>query len=183
MALRARLRTLRRQLAAEQTDAGYRAAALLPLERLPEAQVFALYHPSGSEIDPTPLRARLPSGGVVLPGAQSRTGPLIFRRHTSGDALAPDAIGIPAPGPDAELATPDILFTPLLAFDRQGGRLGQGGGHYDRTIANLRRMKRVFVIGLAYAGQALPEIPRELHDERLDAILTETEYLEFAKDV
>ena len=181
MALRARLRSLRRQLAAEQPDAAYRAAALLPIDRLPAGEVFALYHPAGSELDPTPLRARLPSGGIVLPVAQSRTGPLIFRRHTSGDALVPDAIGIPAPGPDAELANPDIVFAPLLAFDRQGGRLGQGGGHYDRTIANLRRMKPIFVIGLAYAGQALPEIPSEPHDERLDAILTETEYLEFGK--
>jgi 5-formyltetrahydrofolate cyclo-ligase len=72
-----------------------------------------------------------------------------------------------------------VVFAPLLAFDRRGGRLGQGGGHYDRTLANLRRMKSVLVIGLAYAGQELHEIPMEPHDQRLDAILTETGYQEF----
>ncbi len=106
-------------------------------------------------------------------------GALIFRRHKTGEALVPDVLGIPAPDVKAEPALPDVVFTPLLAFDRRGGRLGQGGGHYDRTIANLRRMKTVFVVGVAFAGQELPAIPMEPHDQHLDAILTETEYLEF----
>ena len=97
----------------------------------------------------------------------------------TGEALVPDALGIPAPDVNSAAVLPDVVFAPLLAFDRKGGRLGQGGGHYDRTLANLRRMKAVFVVGLAFAGQELPEIPMEPHDQRLDAILTETEYLEF----
>jgi 5-formyltetrahydrofolate cyclo-ligase len=176
-ALRAELRSLRRKLAAETPDAGQRAAALWPGR--PEAKTFALYHPAGSEFDPTPLRTRVPAGSVCLPVAQSRQGGLIFRLHKTGEALVPDALGIPSPDVKAAPALPDVVFAPLLAFDRRGGRLGQGGGHYDRTIANLRRMKRVFVVGLAFAGQELPEIPMEPHDQRLDAILTETEYLEF----
>ncbi|WP_296599289.1 5-formyltetrahydrofolate cyclo-ligase, partial [Phenylobacterium sp.] len=140
---------------------------------------FALYHPAGSELDPSPLWARLPAGGVGLPVAQARDGALVFRRHAPGEALVPDALGIPAPPLDAEPVLPDVVFAPLLAFDRKGGRLGQGGGHYDRTLAALRRMKPVFVIGLAYAGQELPEIPMEPHDQPLDAILTETGYQEF----
>ncbi|WP_430421925.1 5-formyltetrahydrofolate cyclo-ligase [Phenylobacterium sp.] len=175
-ALRAQLRSLRRKLAAEAPDAGQRAAALWPGR--PGAGTFALYHPAGSEIDPTPLRARVPAGSVCLPVAQSRQGALIFRRHMTGEALVPDALGIPAPDVNAAVL-PDVVFAPLLAFDRRGGRLGQGGGHYDRTLANLRRMKAIFVIGLAYAGQERPEIPMEPHDQRLDAILTETEYVEF----
>jgi 5-formyltetrahydrofolate cyclo-ligase len=176
--LRAQLRSLRRRLADEVPDAAERAAALWPAGAA-EARVFALYHPSGSELDPTPLRARLPVGGVALPAAQSRDGALVFRLHESGQALVPDALGIPSPGPAAAAVPPDVVFAPLLAFDRRGGRLGQGGGHYDRTLANLRRMKPVLVIGLAYAGQELPEIPMEAHDQRLDAILTETDYQEF----
>lgn len=178
-ALRAQLRALRRRLAAENPDAAHRAAQHWPHGRFDAAKVFALYHPAGSELDPTPLRARLPAGRVALPVAGSRQGALAFRLHKTGDALVPDALGIPAPGFDAEPALPDVVVAPLLAFDRKGGRLGQGGGHYDRTLANLRRMKTVFVVGLAYAGQELPEIPMEAHDQRLDAILTETEYLEF----
>ena len=176
--LRAQLRALRRGLADEVPDAAERAAALWPA-RGSDSRVFALYHPSGSELDPTPLRARLPAGAVALPAAQSRDGALVFRLHRPGEALVPDALGIPSPGPNAVPVLPDVVITPLLAFDRRGGRLGQGGGHYDRTLANLRRMKSVLVVGLAYAGQELPEIPMEPHDQRLDAILTETSYQEF----
>jgi len=177
--LRAQLRVVRRRLAAECPDAGEQAAALWPAHRWTATQAFALYHPSGSELDPTPLRGRLPADGVCLPVAQARESALVFRRHLPGQALVPDALGIPAPGPAAEPVLPDVIFAPLLAFDRKGGRLGQGGGHYDRTIAALRRMKPVFVIGLAYAGQEAAEIPMAEHDQRLDAILTETEYVEF----
>jgi 5-formyltetrahydrofolate cyclo-ligase len=65
----------------------------------------------------------------------------------------------------------------LLAFDRAGRRLGQGAGHYDRTLASLRARRPVFVLGLAFAGQEIDELPEEAHDQRLDAILTETDYL------
>lgn len=163
----------------EAPDAGQRAAALWPVERRPAGEVVALYHPCGSELDPTPLWTQLAGHVVALPVAQSREGALVFRRHGPDDPLVPDALGIPSPALEAPAVLPDVVFTPLLAFDRRGGRLGQGGGHYDRTLENLRRMKPVFVVGLAYAGQELPEIPMEPHDQRLDAILTETEYLEF----
>lgn len=182
-ALRARLRTRRRELAAQHPDAAAQAAALWPANGRPAGQVFALYHPVGSELDPTPLRGRLPVDAVALPVAQAPDQPLTFRLHLAGWPLAPDALGIPSPAATAPVVLPDVVFTPLLAFDRKGGRLGQGGGHYDRTLANLRRLKSVLVVGLAYAGQELAEIPMEPHDQRLDAILTETEYLEFAKDL
>lgn len=178
-ALRAQLRSLRRRLADEVPDAAERAAALWPAADPADKRIFAIYHPAGSELDPTPLRARLPAGVVALPVAQSREGALVFRLHEEGATLAPDALGIPAPDDRAVAVLPDVVFTPLLAFDRRGGRLGQGGGHYDRTLANLRRMKPVLVIGLAYAGQELPEIPMEPHDQQLDGILTETGYQEF----
>jgi 5-formyltetrahydrofolate cyclo-ligase len=70
------------------------------------------------------------------------------------------------------------VICPLLAFDRRGGRLGQGGGFYDRTLANLRACKPVFALGLAYAGQEVDGLLIEPHDERLDAILTEKGYIE-----
>lgn len=178
-ALRSQLRALRRRLAAEHPDAALGAASHWPKGRFAHDKIFALYHAAGSELDPSPLRAHLPAGHVALPVATSRQGALVFRLHRTSDPLVPDALGIPAPDISAKPALPDVVVTPLLAFDRRGGRLGQGGGHYDRTLANLRRMKSVFVVGLAFAGQELPEIPMEAHDQRLDAILTETEYLEF----
>jgi 5-formyltetrahydrofolate cyclo-ligase len=174
--LRTAMRALRRRLAAARPEAAGLVAGALPVDRLPAAAVYSLYHPVGSELDPSAIR--LPRGRIALPVAVGRDAPLIFRLHVPGARLAPDAFGIPAPPEDAPEVAPDIVFTPVLAFDRRGGRLGQGAGCYDRTIANLRAVKPVLVIGVAYAGQEVAEAPMEAHDERLDAILTETGYIE-----
>ncbi len=178
--LRRRLRALRRQLLAADPQAAERAAARLPLDRLPPFQSFSGYHAMGSELDPTPLVRRLAETGATpaLPVAEQRDAPLEFREWDPGEGLQPDAFGIPAPPVWRAAVTPDLVVAPLLAFDRHGNRLGQGAGHYDRTIANLRATKPVFVLGLAYAGQEVENLPAELHDERLDAILTETDYIE-----
>ena len=166
--LRALLRRRRRELSAAAPDAAERAAASLPMDRLPLFTVVAGYEPMGAEIDPRPLLARLTARGatLVLPVVTSPERPLTFRR-TDG----------------AGEAAPDLIIAPLLAFDRAGGRLGQGGGHYDRTIQRLRAGSKVFVIGLAYAGQEIDAVPTEPHDQRLDAILTEIGYSVVRKDI
>ena len=178
-ALRVRLRGLRRRLAADLPDAARAAAALLPLERLPAFHIVSGYHALGSEMDPRPLIGRLVAAGAApaLPFAAHRDEPLQFRRWDPRQALEPDAFGIPSPPALAEAVIPDLVIAPLLGFDRRGGRLGQGAGHYDRTLANLRAARPVFVLGLAYSGQEVDEIPAEPHDQTLDAILTETEYI------
>ena len=77
---------------------------------------------------------------------------------------------------------PELVVTPLLAFDGSGGRMGQGGGYYDRTLGQLRAEGRVFVVGLAFAGQEVEKLPAEDHDQPLDAVLTEAGFRRFAKD-
>jgi 5-formyltetrahydrofolate cyclo-ligase len=183
--LRASLRDLRKTLAAETPDAAERAALLLPPNRLAGISVAAGYRARGGEIDPWPLMQRLAGAGVrlVLPVAENADAPLIFRAFQPGDPLAPDAFGIASPLPQAPEVTPDLVIAPLLAFDRFGGRIGQGGGHYDRTLAALRAHGPVFVLGLAYAGQEVARLPLEAHDQRLDAILTEKAYIEAEKDL
>lgn len=178
-ALRARLRTLRRRLAIEIPDAATLAAALLPLDRLPAFASFSGYHPMGSELDPRPVMKRLAEAGATpaLPVAASRDAALEFREWDPREGLEPDAFGILAPPLWAAAVVPDLVLAPVLGFDRRGNRLGQGAGHYDRTLANLRAAKPVFVLGLAYSGQEVDELPAEAHDERLDAILTETGYI------
>jgi 5-formyltetrahydrofolate cyclo-ligase len=137
--------------------------------------------PQGSEIDPNPLMRRLSAWGKPsLPAAFSWEEPLEFR--LLGDVLEPDAFGIPSPPQEAEAVLPDLVITPLLAFDRQGRRLGQGGGYYDRALEALRARKRVFALGLAYVGQETHGLPDEPHDQRLDAILTESEYIAVQED-
>ena len=183
--MRLEMRARRRVLAEDAPEAARRAAALLPLDRLPPFTVVSGYRALGAEIDPWPLMQRLRDAGarLALPMASGREVPLTFRAWAPGDPLEPDAFGIPSPRGDAPEVQPDLVIAPLVAFDRGGGRLGQGAGHYDRTIANLRAAKPVFVLGLAYAGQEVAAAPAEPHDERLDAILTETGYMAARKDI
>jgi len=181
--LRSALRGRRRTLAQDVPSAAEDAAALLPANRLPPFQVVSGYHPIGDELDPRPLMARFRELGasLALPVTLDRETPLVFRLLTQ--EAEPDAFGIPAPPPTAPEVMPDLVIAPLLAFDRRGGRLGQGGGHYDRTLANLRAAKAVFVLGLGYAGQEVERVPMGPLDQRLDAILTEIGYSEVRKDV
>ena len=102
---------------------------------------------------------------------------MVFRAYCEGDALALDVMGMAAPTEAAAPLVPDVLILPLLAFDRQGGRLGQGGGFYDRTLQSLRQAGQILAIGLAYAKQEVDCVPMDEFDQSLDAILTEIGYI------
>ena len=187
--LRRAMRARRRDLAVLHPDAAEQAAARLPIEALPPFAVVAGYHAVGAELSPWPVLRRLETAGarIVLPVAPEPHAPLLFRAFTPGQPLEPDAARIPAPTGAAEVLTPDLVLAPLIAFDREGYRLGQGGGYYDRTLAGLRQAAsgaagRLFVIGLAYAGQEVDRIPADGHDQPLDAILTETGYHRVRRD-
>jgi len=181
--LRAAMRQRRRGLAVDGKSAAARAAQALPEALLGRFAVVGGYHPVGVELDPGPLLARLAAAGatIALPAAKPDA-PLTFRLVRPGDTTEPDAFGIPSPPATAPQAWPDLVIAPVLAFDRLGGRLGQGGGHYDRTLEALRAAGPVFVLGLAYAGQEIARAPTESHDQRLDAILTENGYIGVRKD-
>lgn len=142
---------------------------------VPDGEPVALYVAVGSELDPAPLAHALLAAGrsLCLPVTIQRDAPLIFRRWTPGAPLEMDLAGCPAPLPLSEAVDPGLILCPLLAFDDFGGRLGQGGGYYDRTFAARPGMMR---IGLAYAGQAVGRIPMERHDMALHGVLTETGY-------
>jgi 5-formyltetrahydrofolate cyclo-ligase len=175
--LRRRLRRRRRALAIAAPDAGEAAARHFPADSLPPIRTFAAYLPAGGEIDPGPLSARLLALGAerLLPRA-FEDGSLRFLDAPPEAPLAPDAAGVPAPLPDRPERRPDLVIAPLVGFDRFGGRLGQGGGHYDRALERLRRNGPVFVLGLAYAGQEVDRLALEPHDQTLDAVLTEVGY-------
>ena len=177
------MRSLRRRLADAAPDAAQRAARRLPLSRFGRFSVVAGYCALGAEFDPGPILAAIlgldpTHTRSALPVATDRQSPLRFRLWRPGEILVTDAFGIPAPPASAPDVIPDLIVAPLLAFDRGGGRLGQGGGHYDRTLASLRAIRPVFVLGAAYAGQEVDLVPTGPHDQRLDAIITETAYIE-----
>jgi 5-formyltetrahydrofolate cyclo-ligase len=147
----------------------------LDFTRLPPGQIVSGFFPFKSEIDVLPLLARLASEGWItcLPIVRRQREPLIFRRWAPGERTVPGIWGIPMPEESAEEVEPDVLLVPLLAFDRNGHRLGYGGGFYDRTLAHLRGKKEITAIGVAYSGQEMSQVPSGMMDERLDYILTE----------
>jgi 5-formyltetrahydrofolate cyclo-ligase len=139
--------------------------------------VVSAYWPMGSELDPRPLMLALQAAGhpIALPVVLEANQPLVFRAWSPGDELEPAAFNTQIPSPDKPELTPGVVLAPLLAFDRRGYRLGYGGGFYDRTLENLRARGDVLAIGLAYAGQEVPAVPRGPTDKRLDWIVTEAE--------
>ena len=138
------------------------------------ARCVAGYAPIRGEIGVLPLMEALAETGLclALPAVAARGAPLVFRRWRPGEALTEGAYGVPVPPPHAKTATPDLLIVPLLAFDRRGGRLGYGGGYYDRTLAALRAKAPVNAVGAAYAFQEHEKLPREETDQPLDWIVT-----------
>ena len=139
------------------------------------------FMPLKSEINPIPLMRRLADAGaqLALPAIARRGQPLTMRAYSFGQPLASGVWGIREPGPDARELFPDIVIAPLLAFDRSGHRVGYGAGYYDMTIARLRSMKPVIAIGIAFAAQEVPELPKTPRDEKLDFMLTEREVIDF----
>lgn len=181
--LRVTMRALRRQLVQEHPEGDWQAADhvqdLLNGLKLTRPGIAAVYKASGNEIDPRPLAEALIRLGwkIALPVCEDFRQPITFRAFAPGDRLAPDAMQIASPLASAPEVEPDLVITPLLAFDPQGNRLGQGGGYYDRTLERLRTWKKkVHVVGLAFSGQEVERVPSDPHDQKLDAILTEKGY-------
>ncbi len=142
----------------------------------PLGAVVAGFWPLDGEIDVRPLLLALRDKGheVVLPITPRRGNPLTFGLWSPGDALIPERFGTFRPI-GAERA-PAFLLVPLLAFDRNGGRLGYGAGYYDRTLPLLPGR---IALGCAFAAQEVDEVPVGPYDVRLDAVATEDGVIRF----
>lgn len=174
--LRERMKGERRAAAKAQPDAAKHAAShFLNAIDVPEDAVVSLYYPMRDELDTEPLAAALFDKGVsvVLPVVARRKQPLLFRRYQPGDAFIDGVYGELVPAETAPTLTPTILVVPLLAFTRDGGRLGYGGGYYDRTLAHLRENGKPLAVGYAYGAQEVDALPLTRLDQPLDWVVTE----------
>ena len=180
--LRAAALAMRDALDEEQRAGAARkiAARGLPI-RVARGAIVSGYMPIKSEIDPLPLLRKLAAKGarLALPAVMARGKSLAFRAWSPDDRLLMGPLGILEPSPAATEIVPDIMLVPLAAFDCQGHRIGYGAGHYDFTLAHLRKVKAVTSIGLAFAAQEIEAVPALSHDERLDYVLTETKVFDF----
>jgi 5-formyltetrahydrofolate cyclo-ligase len=144
------------------------------------ARTVAAYWPIRDEADAQALLVALNYHEFIaaLPTMVAPGRPLVFRQWKARDPLVEGAFGTIEPSQRAREVVPDIVFVPLAAFDRRGHRIGYGAGYYDMTLAELRAMKQIIAIGVGFSVQEMPEIPAEPHDQRLDFVLTETEFID-----
>ncbi|HET7885858.1 MAG TPA: 5-formyltetrahydrofolate cyclo-ligase [Bradyrhizobium sp.] len=156
------------------------AARGLPF-RIEPGAVVSGYSPIRSELDPMPLMHKLAAQGarLALPAILGRGKSLSFRAWSPGDRLTMGPLGILEPSPAMAELIPDIMLVPCAAFDRLGHRIGYGAGHYDFTLAHLRKSKPIITVGLAFAAQEIKAVPSLAHDVALDYVLTENKTFDF----
>jgi len=174
--LRTAARGKRVALASALPDFAGRIAAHADALALPDKCIVGAYVALPGEADPNLLLKGLAAKGhaIAFPRVAAKDEALSFHLWRDGQQFKPGAFGVPEPSADWPIANPRVLLVPLLAFDKEGYRIGYGGGYYDRTLAGLRANGEITAIGIAFAGQEVDSVPHDVNDQRLDMVLTET---------
>ncbi len=168
----------RRLLGSEEIRAAGRRAA----ERVAEAPEFrerarlVLYAALPDELPTRPLYeiARSSAKTLLWPRTAGR-GRLEFAPCLQWEDLIPERYGVLVPPPQQEsvaLGRDDLLLVPGVAFDLRGGRLGRGGGYFDRVLGAFEEWGPLSW-GVGFEFQLVEEVPRELHDRTVSAVVTE----------
>ena len=169
----------------EAFDAGYPAQSAYLSEVLAGYRGVPLagYMPIRTEINPIPAMAEAAAHGPVgVPVIQAAGQPLKFSRWDPEGELKDGPFGAKVPVVD-DYFEPEILIVPLVGFDAKGGRLGYGGGFYDRTLELLRSKRATLAIGFAFDAQEAEDLPLEPTDQPLDLMVTETGIREFTRGI
>ncbi len=153
--------------------------ALMSSAKSGSAMKVAGYYPIKDEIDCigllNALRAR--SAEIALPRMRGKDEALDFHKWDNSTELQEGEFGVMEPLESDERVVPDLVILPLIAFDLRGGRLGYGGGYYDRTLSVLRNKGDVIAVGAGFDEQEIEEVPRGDHDQHLDVVLTPTRFI------
>ena len=180
---KAELRALGLARRAAMTEDERREASARAVERLRpllrRGETVSLFWPMRGEIDPRALidDVKAVGGRVAMPVVEKRR--MFFRRFDGEECLEPGVFGTRHPHAGQPVIDPDLIVAPLAAFDRRGGRIGYGAGHYDAAIADLHaRGKEPRIVGIAFACQEVDAVPVEPHDQRLVIVATERELIE-----
>lgn len=178
-AIREQFRAKRASLTAEaRVEASRRIAArLLELPEVAQAGSVFCYVSLGDEVDTLELLQRWLGMGVAIGVPAMQRGGIMHAAviRSLGD-LKPGMMGILSPPEDAPvMAGPELCIVPGVAFARDGFRVGQAGGYYDRYLADR---PETLTVGLAFACQVLDRVPVEPHDKSVDFIVTESETID-----
>ena len=150
------------------------------IAHFPEAEVIAGYMPIRTELSPIATMTILhgQKKTICVPVIVGEAQPLKWAVWTPNVEMVEGAFKAQIPA-DPEYVTPDLVISPLVAFDRNGGRLGYGGGFYDRSLELLRSANAIPAIGFAYSAQELADLPLEPTDQPLSAMVTESSIMRF----
>ena len=172
-ALRVRMRAMRRALSQEEQLAATRAVCdhLRMMPVLAQERTVMAYMAARGELSLEPLLVEVLASGraLCLPRCEE-AGHMSARRVTALSQLVPGAYGLLEPGEDCPEAAPEdigVVLVPGTAFDVCGGRIGQGGGYYDRFLPRTRACR----IGVCHDFALLGRVPAQAHDQRMDAIV------------
>ncbi len=154
------------------------ARAVMSLEEMREAATVHLFASFGSEVDTTPIIERLLGSGrrPVLPVVLSGQWTMEHAAICSLADLEPGFRDIPEPRASCPRVRPDeidLVIVPGVAFGRCCGRMGYGGGFYDRFLSSCPAPR----IAVAFSMQVLDEVPCDRHDLPVHAIVTELEII------
>ncbi|MCW7554587.1 5-formyltetrahydrofolate cyclo-ligase [Endozoicomonas gorgoniicola] len=181
-ALRSALRDRRRALSGLQQEQAA-AGVLKQLKQLPEfskSRKLAVYLANDGEISPECIvqYAWHEGKSCYLPVLDNNDKTqMYFQRYTPETVLLPNRFNIPEPVLDLSLCIPatelDLVLMPLTGFDESGGRLGMGGGFYDRAFAFVKTSDKPVLVGLAHECQKVESIPVAEWDVPMSGIVTE----------
>lgn len=146
----------------------------LDLPEVRRAGTIMLFSSFGSEVATGPLIERLHTRGVAVALPRIEGAALVPVPYAPGDPTTTTSFGAEEPIADARLdpSTIDVVGVPGVAFDREGRRIGYGGGYYDRFLRGLP----AFTVGLVFGLQVVDqELPAGRFDLPVDAIVTEDE--------
>lgn len=152
-------------------------SAFLARPEVTRARTLFLFYGVGTEPETVRLFAPLLAQGKViglprmLPGRQMQV-----HRYDPARPLVPHPFGIPEPGADAPILSPeeiDLVLVPALCYDRMGFRLGMGGGYYDRWLAEYKGL----TVGLCRQQLLYDRLDTLPHDRPVDLVITPRESL------
>lgn len=169
--LRKRMLQLRNSLSTEEIKekGGIIKSRLFSLPEYKNRTAIAFYLSISGEVDTRSMIAESIKNGkkILVPVTNDE---IEFVRFTSFDDLRPAKFNVPEPQKKISADVfPDIVITPGVAFDIHLHRLGYGKGYYDRLFNNIKCIK----VGLCYDFQIVDKIPKDIHDKKLDIIITE----------
>ena len=167
----------RKILIKNNTDAPFKIIKqILKIKNFQNLKIIASFISIKTEIFMDPLNNFLfkSNKNVCLPVIKKKNCPLIFRNYNNKTQLIKNKYGVLEPDKLNKEVMPDLILTPCLAFDKNGYRLGYGGGYYDRTFFHFHKLGHSFIsVVVAYEGQMVDQIIKSSYDQKIDYILTE----------